>query len=247
MNKIIKWLVKQFGESYIERNIDKESELTGVIEHIINDFNFEAERLERQKEVLSSNNKTLEQEIEFMKRAIAMKHDEQMALNSKLNTYTMDNSNVMRRMHAEVYMYNPKDLELEDGVSIETQKLIELLDSFNMKPITYIDADYFSIEKETVEKLIELNNKGAKSDYIRKKGHDAYAFILKGMFLQDALKKYIFGWARSNNNTFNFFIDKNNKIWVVEPKNSSIMDYETILRTRLKEEDLDYKISSYLL
>lgn len=195
---------------------------------------------------------TLELELKSITSLINLKNEEISALNIKLNSYTMDYDTMLEKIKSNVYLYNPKDIKLEPGIKIELMDLVNLMKTFGATAMTYIDSYYFSIEPEIVSEVLKQNTAIDKSEYIPE-GHDCddFAFALLGLFSQEALSGYAFGWARSSNHAFNFFIDKNKEIWIVEPQNSGIMKYSDILNWSIssngQENNLDYKITQYLI
>jgi hypothetical protein len=194
----------------------------------------------------------LEKQMQRLQNTLNLKDDEIVALNNKLNTYTMDEEKLLEKLQANVYLYKTNDIKLPAGDKIDLTSLITRMNDYDANALTYVDNYYFSIEKETVAELLKLNTAIDKSKYITET-HDCddFAFALKGMFSQQALSKYAFGWARSSNHAFNFFLDSEGKVWIVEPQNSMIMDYDTVIESQLdsngEEQGLDYKITKYLI
>lgn len=54
---------------------------------------------------------------------------------------------------------------------------------------------------------------------------DNFSASLYG-YWNDSLKSFAFGMARSSNHQFNIMIDKDKKIWIVEPQNNKFMTIE---------------------
>lgn len=208
--------------------------------------------LETEIGISDAKNVELEQINADLRAASILKDEEIAALNTKLNTYTMDEAKMLERLNANVYLWKPQDITLDPGEKIELGALVTVMNGYGARALTYIDNYYFSIEKDKVEALLAQNTAIDKSQYIAEV-HDCddFAFALKGMFSQQALSRYAFGWARSSNHAFNFFLDSFGTVWIVEPQNSNIMKYDDVLAnqtsTNGQESGLDYKITSYLI
>lgn len=232
--------------------IERESELTEIITNIIDDFNKESENLKEQVHECHNENNSLKNEIVIMNNILMLKDDEIFTLNNKLNTYTMDNFQVMEKLNACVYQLNNDDITISNSDIISISELNLILSKFNANALTIIDKEYYTIEKDDVAKLLALNNNIDKSSYILDKENcDDFAFAIKGMFSQEGLNSFVFGWARSSNHAFNFFIDRHYTVWIVEPKNSTIMKYSDLIKDQIQnfknQTDVDYRITTFLI
>lgn len=89
------------------------------------------------------------------------------------------------------------------------------------------DFYLYTINKKQVQQVLEDYPDIDSTAYVAN-NHDCddFAFRLKGVFSQPSLSKYTFGYAMGIRHVFNFFIDKNEQIWLVEPQTAKIWKYE---------------------
>jgi hypothetical protein len=89
------------------------------------------------------------------------------------------------------------------------------------------DNFYYTINVDDVRRIIRSNPAIDAAKYVAN-DHDCddFAAAMKGLFSQSKLSKFAFGMALSKTHAFNFFIDENLKIWIVEPQNSAIYSKE---------------------
>lgn len=107
---------------------------------------------------------------------------------------------------------------------ITYQEEIKLLSQFNC-PINITDQflQLTSVEeaKIYVESAKLQYRKWIKEDY----DCDNFSASLFG-YWSDSLKSFAFGMARSSSHQFNIFIDKDKKVWIVEPQTAKFMTPE---------------------
>ena len=88
------------------------------------------------------------------------------------------------------------------------------------------DDYWYGIDKEDVERILEQHQNIKNEKYVESL-HDCddYAQALHGVFNQHGLSRFAFGYASSGGHAFNFFVDRQKKIWIVEPQNLQVLDY----------------------
>lgn len=89
------------------------------------------------------------------------------------------------------------------------------------------DDYWYGIDKGDVQRVLD-QHQNIKDERYEEHLHDCddYAQALHGVFNQHGLSRFAFGYASSGNHAFNFFVDRQKKIWIVEPQTFEILDYE---------------------
>ena len=124
---------------------------------------------------------------------------------------------------------------------ITSQEEVKLLMDLFRCPINITDDYLLLTSKEEAEQFIKDSKiqykKWVKEDY----DCDNFSASLYG-YWSDSLKSFAFGMARSSNHQFNIFIDKDKKVWIVEPQNGKFYTPEEALKAT-SPDGLNYKIT----
>jgi hypothetical protein len=117
------------------------------------------------------------------------------------------------------------DITYDEHVIIDS--LWDVAVPLNANVAFMTDHQWYGINKEDVETVLTLCQNIKDETYIESV-HDCddYAQALHGVFNQYGLSGYAFGYASSGGHAFNFFVDREKKIWLVEPQTLEILDYD---------------------
>jgi len=119
----------------------------------------------------------------------------------------------------------------------------EIDDIVGVKRLTLLDTHSYGIDMKDVMRILKENPEIADMNYIANDlDCDDFAIALYGLFNQQTLGRFCFGLARSKGHAFNFFIDRQKKLWIVEPQSGRIMSPAESM-----SQSLDYKITHYLV
>jgi len=119
----------------------------------------------------------------------------------------------------------PVTIEYENPVRIDG--LWDIGVPLNANYAFSTDDYWYGIDKEDVQKVLDQHQNIKDMEYKESLTDcDDYAQALHGVFNQHGLSRFAFGYASSGGHAFNFFVDRNKKIWIVEPQTFEILDYE---------------------
>lgn len=92
--------------------------------------------------------------------------------------------------------------------------------------VIYLSDTYFNVTSVEEAKTFTNETKVSAKSYI-KDGRDCdnFSFALMG-YWSEGLKSFAFGTAWSASHAFNFMIDNNKKLWIVEPQTNKYMSVE---------------------
>ena len=130
---------------------------------------------------------------------------------------------------------------------LTNDQLDEVMEKYGSRKLTTIDKYYFTIEKGFVEKVLEEKNADLAKYMTEIHDCDDYAFALKGVFSKPPLSKYLVGWARSSNHAYNFFIDYDFNVWLIEPQSNEIIFYEDIYKQTDPKYLQRYRITGFIV
>jgi len=119
----------------------------------------------------------------------------------------------------------PVKIEYDEPVKIDSFTDIGL--PLNASYAFSTDDYWYGVNKEDVEKVLEQHQHIKNAKYESSINDcDDYAQALHGVFNQHGLSRFAFGYASSGGHAFNFFVDRDKKIWIVEPQTFQVMDYD---------------------
>jgi len=129
---------------------------------------------------------------------------------------------------------------LKEDYQLELYLINTIMGNISAECLSKSDRFYYGISPEEVQELMKATV-FQYAEYINEE-HDCddYAFELKGFFSNKLLSKYAVGWCKSNVHAFNFFIDRDLKLYIIEPQGGEIMLYSDVT-------DEKYNIISYIL
>jgi hypothetical protein len=99
------------------------------------------------------------------------------------------------------------------------------------EPMQYTDGQWNGIDKAHVQYIIN-REKVHEIPYVaetdKDSGYDCddYAQLLHGIFNSKGLAQYAFGYMNGHGHAYNFFFDRNKKLWIVEPQHGTIKSVE---------------------
>lgn len=143
----------------------------------------------------------------------------------------------------QVYCYRSK--RQSDGVridSLETHNLIKELFP-KVRTIRRSDLNTVTINADEVKALL-INTRITRQAYVAN-DHDCddYAFAMKGFFSQSGLSKSTFGIMMSAKHAYNFFVDDQKQVWILEPQSGVIF----LAKDYKDHTEEDYKTTEYIL
>jgi hypothetical protein len=154
------------------------------------------------------------------------------ALKIKLEASKVAIKSAMDWRESKIMYEEPRKLDLRYNVS----KLLA-----GAKILFIADYNMYGIDKKDVEKVMSIHPEIADSKYIKEAYDcDDFASAMFGVFNQRGLGRFAFGYALSKSHAFNIFVDRECKLWVVEPQTNRIMSYDYALTV----SDI-YKINRY--
>lgn len=132
-----------------------------------------------------------------------------------------------------------------EGVTIDHLELHKIIDGVfpGVRNLRMMDKQSQTINSKEVLSLL-INTKIIKQDYvIQKYDCDDYAFALKGFFSQKGLSNSTFGIMISRTHAYNFFLDEEKQLWIMEPQSSKVF----LAKDYLKNGEEDYRTTDYIL
>lgn len=88
-------------------------------------------------------------------------------------------------------------------------------------PVVFLSDDYFNTTSMEEAKKFCIDTKvWTKTWIVNDHDCDNFSFAMQG-YWSEGLKSFAFGIAWSGDHAFNFFIDNNKQLWVVEPQNNN--------------------------
>lgn len=142
---------------------------------------------------------------------------------------------MLKEAGKDVYAFKEKPLIYAEPVKITHTEVHALMGGASRMFLS--DLHYYGIDKEDVQAILERNKQISDAEYLSN-DHDCedFASATLGLFNQPTLSRFAFGYAVSKSHAYNFFIDRDKKLWVVEPQSGRVLGtqfnwgsaYETI-------------------
>lgn len=131
------------------------------------------------------------------------------------------------------------------GITIEYSDLHKIIDDVfpKIKNFRRMDKQYQTINAKEVLRLL-VNTNLLRDKYVAD-SHDCddYAFAMKGFFSQKGLSNSTFGIMISKTHAYNFFIDDDKQLWIIEPQTATIF----LAKDYFKQQNEDYKSIEFIL
>ena len=138
---------------------------------------------------------------------------------------------LIKFIQAEIDLFSINRLEKKGEITQTELKELFKEDSktINLTPLKIytLDRKYNLTDLKNLNKFLFKYLTDAKSYEEETYDCDDFAIKLWAKF-KSFYPNYALGLALSNSHVFNIFIDDKKKIWVIEPQNDQVMDYENI-------------------
>jgi len=152
-------------------------------------------------------------------------------LNKQLDKLETELKDIKGNKNIKAYTFKVNPVIYPAPVKITSSEIESLMYCEGAKAMMISDSYVYGIDKDTVQEIINENFNIENATYIKEEYDcDDFASAMYGLFNQPTLGRFAFGFARSVEHAFNFFIDRNKKIWIVEPQNNTIMTPEEAVK-----------------
>ncbi len=124
-----------------------------------------------------------------------------------------------------------------DTNKITKTEIINLFKKYNLKRIRILDRHYKLINKKEIEKFLKSDN--VSFNKYKKEIYDCddFALVLLGR-IKNKFHGASVGLAISKTHAFNFFIDENKKVWIIEPQTDKIINPNSKLKTKYQIREI---------
>jgi len=133
-----------------------------------------------------------------------------------------------------------KSLKITEPASYGTitmNEIYQLFESYGITP--YISDEYLNLTTAAEAKKFSTETKVQYGQWIAE-DHDCDNFSFAAMgYWSDGLKSFAFGIAWSDNHAFNIMIDKDKKVWIVEPQTNEYITLDDA-KARSQSSDAHY-------
>jgi len=191
------------------------------------------DKIEETLSLCSENNAKSNQTIEGLKAKVTALIVSRKGVDRELADLKKSSDNVQTFIIEPIVYENPKKIN-HTAVHKTMNGAVRM---------TLLDAYTYGIDKEDVQRIINQNPNIKDMKYIvNDLDCDDFAIALYGLFNQQTLGRFAFALVRSKGHAFNAFIDRKEKLWIVEPQTGQIMTHE-----QAEKSPMDYKITQYLM
>jgi hypothetical protein len=162
--------------------------------------------------LLGSPEDSLSEEINKLTKTI---YDQQNSI-TQLNTSITDLQNKLYTLSSVIDPTQPSSLG-----TISYNEVNNILN--NMQSAVYISDNFFQTTTMDIARVYSAKSKVWAEKWTAE-NHDCdnFSFALNG-YWSEGLYSFAFGIAWSDNHAFNFFIDNNKQLWIVEPQTNEYM------------------------
>ena len=142
----------------------------------------------------------------------------------------------------QVYHFLEDPIIYDEPVKIKSEEIYKIMNQYGCQVMTPLDSYSYGIDLDDVMTIVRRNYQIRDTKYVAETMDcDDFAIAMWGLFNQRNLARFAFGWARSAGHAFNFFVDRNKNVWVIEPQGTSFMTISEAMNNK------DYKITQYII
>ena len=164
---------------------------------------------------------------------------ESSRLTDKVKALELELTNMKRGLKAGSFLNLVEPINYDKPIKITMDEVSAIIGG---QRLVYTDSYFYGIDIDDVKRIIAANPNIRDSKYIAETYDcDDYAQAMHGLFNQQTLSRFAFGIACSDSHCFNIFVDRNKKLWIVEPQGLEIYTLKDVINKP------DYKIQRWMI